>query len=122
MKRTIIALALALLTSSAYAEDPTRVHSADYLIPGCRLGTNMRNYNDFFARGLCIGTLNGVWSTLMRIGIVCTPANVTTGQVVRVVVRYIDDRPEKLNELFTDLASAALLTAWPCDPTRTNFK
>ena len=35
-------------------------------------------------------------------------------QIVRVVVKYLDDRPSQLNEPFITLASEALHNAWSC--------
>jgi hypothetical protein len=37
-----------------------------------------------------------------------------TGQAVGVVVRYIDQRPERMHEKFMTLALEALQQAWPC--------
>ena len=45
---------------------------------------------------------------------ICKPANVTNFQMVRVVVKYIDDRPERQHENFKVLAIEALGAAWPC--------
>jgi Rap1a immunity proteins len=44
----------------------------------------------------------------------CVPPTATIGQMVRVVVKYIDQRPERLHEQFTVLAYEALKAAWPC--------
>lgn len=46
---------------------------------------------------------------------VCIPAGeVTVNQQVRVVVAYIDARPNRLHEDFRILALEALKDAWPC--------
>jgi hypothetical protein len=34
--------------------------------------------------------------------------------MVLVVVKYIDERPERMHERFTKLAYEALKAAWPC--------
>jgi Rap1a immunity proteins len=46
----------------------------------------------------------------------CIPDEVTRGQVVRVVIKYIDQHPEQTHELFGFLAYDALKEAWPCKP------
>jgi hypothetical protein len=50
------------------------------------------------------------------IGVTCIdiPDGVTLGQEVKVVVAYIDARPARMHEPFTQLALEALRTAWPC--------
>jgi hypothetical protein len=42
------------------------------------------------------------------------PAGEIHGQSIRVVVKYIDDRPERQHEDFMALALEALRAAWPC--------
>jgi Rap1a immunity proteins len=44
----------------------------------------------------------------------CPPREVTTGQGVAVVVKYIEARPKRMHERFGDLALEALKAAWPC--------
>ena len=38
----------------------------------------------------------------------------TFGQSVAVVVKYIQERPERMHEDFGKLALEALIAAWPC--------
>jgi hypothetical protein len=64
-----------------------------------------------FDAGMCVGIVNGINFTDLG---VCPPAGATSEQAVRVVVKYIDDRPAKLNENFKTLALEALRVAWPC--------
>jgi hypothetical protein len=42
------------------------------------------------------------------------PDGVTVGQEARVVVAYIDARPERMHQRFDYFALEALRTAWPC--------
>jgi hypothetical protein len=44
----------------------------------------------------------------------CPATGVTHDQVVRVVIAYIDARPARLNEDFMELATEAMVAAWPC--------
>jgi hypothetical protein len=41
----------------------------------------------------------------------CSPERATVGQTLRMVVRYIDQRPERMHERFEDLALEAILEA-----------
>jgi Rap1a immunity proteins len=45
---------------------------------------------------------------------ICLPDQATIGQVIRVVVLHIDQRPERMHERFELLALEALRRAWPC--------
>jgi hypothetical protein len=59
----------------------------------------------------------GTVFTLMQLGPaikVCPPSNSTNYQGVRVVLKFMDDRPERLNEEFVGLAVDALQKVWPC--------
>jgi hypothetical protein len=47
-------------------------------------------------------------------GVQCRPREVTLGQIVRVVVQYIDSRPARMHEDFRVLAFEAMKAAWPC--------
>jgi hypothetical protein len=44
----------------------------------------------------------------------CSPDGATFLQAERVVVRYLEIHPEKLQMNFQRLATAALREAWPC--------
>jgi hypothetical protein len=44
----------------------------------------------------------------------CRPQGVTIGQMVGVVVGYIERRPERMHEDFRGLAIEAWHEAWPC--------
>jgi hypothetical protein len=45
---------------------------------------------------------------------ICPPDGTTVGHAVRVIVTYIDQRPERMREQFEALALEALQQAWPC--------
>jgi hypothetical protein len=44
----------------------------------------------------------------------CAPEGVNNKQMVRVVVAYIERRPQRMHENFNRLALEALHEAWPC--------
>ena len=113
-RATEIAAALALLTqqgpASAQLQD---TGSADYVIVGCRDGMSGENRQPF-RQGLC----GGIVQTILYFGRtsfnVCIPEGVTMGQAIRVVVAYIDQRPERLHDRFETLALEVLQQSWPC--------
>lgn len=105
-----IALIAAIMVNCGATFAKPDQDSANYIMPGCRDFITHTLVNPFM-NGRCAGileTLVGVTAD------VCHPAGVTVGQTVRVVVKYIDDRPARLNEKFRTLAYEALRAAWPC--------
>jgi hypothetical protein len=94
-------LATALLTETVDAQQPD-TNSANYLLPACKnfLATSDSRvtYASAFNQGVCIGTvvtlhlLAGILpETLFRS---CVPNEVTTTQEVRVIIAYIEARPQ----------------------------
>jgi hypothetical protein len=99
------------------------------------------NPQSTFGQGLCLGTIEAVGSMaahsvvdvedlstegLLLVvnmydraptwnGRVCTPPGVTRGQLVRVVVAYVEARPRRMHEPFWQLTYEALVDAWPCN-------
>jgi hypothetical protein len=43
-----------------------------------------------------------------------TRKTLTFRQLVRVVVKYVDDHPEATHDLFVTIIHKAMITAWPC--------
>jgi hypothetical protein len=44
----------------------------------------------------------------------CNPGNVTTGQMFKIVSKYLNNNPEKLNLYADSLVIQALIEAFPC--------
>jgi hypothetical protein len=44
----------------------------------------------------------------------CIPSEVTTGQMVRVLIKFIKDHPEKAHSKTSVLAVESFITAFPC--------
>jgi hypothetical protein len=103
----------AITVSDAFAKEAD-IHSANAVVPGCRFfdgSTTSKNPRfDPFGQGYCVGLLNG----LDYDGVRCRPPEIAWGQLVRVVLKYIDIRPERMHEDFRVLAIEAMKTAWPC--------
>jgi hypothetical protein len=76
--------------------------SASQLMPSCRafikdvdeeLGTNGVSR---FGMGRCVGVIEGL--RFADAGL-CVPRHASHGQVIRVVVKYVDDQPSRLHEI-----------------------
>ena len=70
----------------------------------------------------CVGYINGVLDTLTMwnaineadFKIACFPDGVSPLQLIRVVVKYLNDHPEELHEAAIVLTFRAASTAFPC--------
>ena len=64
-----------------------------------------------FYSGLCMGLVAGVHYVDAKS---CAPEDATNSQLMRVVLAYIEVRPQRMNEEFMKLVVEALRNAWPC--------
>ena len=72
-----------------------------------------------FAAGFCMGIVEGALWSLPRTDF-CLPNDATTGQGLKVLVKYIDDHPEELHERTALLAAGAFVKAWRARMTQRN--
>ena len=105
-----VVLIVALMLSGGAAAAAEDSYSAQYLIEACRNQAYEKATGDIFKKGMCLGTVRTLWNR----GSGCSPKSVTVGQVIKVVVAYIDQRPTRLHESFISLTTEALEAAWPC--------
>jgi|BarGraNGADG00212_1021973.scaffolds.fasta_scaffold150643_1 hypothetical protein len=111
--RSIALIAAIILDCGAAFAEVDR-SSANHIMRGCRdfISSSLSNsQRGPLEQGYCAGVVDGLDFTGLG---VCAPPSVTVSQAVRVVVKYIDDRPARLNENFKALAYEALQAAWPC--------
>jgi hypothetical protein len=95
----------------AFAED---IDSANYAMPACReVAMQVQSAHKTYDRGSCMGIIETLRFTSSMLDL-CIPNAVTNGQMVRAVIKYIDDRPTRMHENFKALAIEALRAAWPC--------
>jgi Rap1a immunity proteins len=130
---TSLVLALAQVGPGRGADD-----NITALVRGCHvyLG-DWEDPNSRREEGECIGVVRGLTAAALTQGVdlamrqakgvyrerdpsplFCVPLNTTNGQVVRVVIKYIDEHPPENTEGsdFALLALLALQKAWPCKP------
>jgi hypothetical protein len=111
-----ILAACAWWSAPAHSQDTVDL-SANAFMPGCRYviergGTaSAREIQLVYDGGRCNGFVTAIASTDLG---VCHPPSATIDQFLRVVVRYIDARPQRMHERFADLVQEALRAAWPC--------
>ena len=128
MRTLIIGVSLVLALSQAAPAEGEDLNSANAIMPGCRFfleeprqepRPNITPFQEGFKEGECLGFILGV-DAGARLAATpkpwCIPEAASNGQIVRVVVNYIDRHPEEMHRHFAVLAFDALLQAWPCKP------
>jgi len=110
MTKTSLAVAILLaLTIPASAQS-----SANEMLSGCKglAGDRTPPAREALRQGRCAGYVAGL--VYARSVFLCVPEGATPEQGVRVVIKYIEARPERMHEPFGKLALEALEEAWPC--------
>ena len=109
-------LAVALLTKPVDAQS-NDVHSANQILPACQKFLAATDPGSAVRQGECAGIIEGLSymaDLLPPDRSSCRPQAVIHGQMIRVVVAYIERRPQRMHESFKRLALEALHDAWPC--------
>src|SRR5215213_455532 len=107
----VVALCAFSMLLPAIASAAEDTNSANWVMPGCRVLASNSPQIDLYKQGVC----NGAASAIVDIDPgVCPPPGSTRGQNIRVVARYIDERPSRLHEPSNVLGTEALRAAWPC--------
>lgn len=108
---------MALFTATARAQSTT---DGNYLLGSCQISlrvidnpditTTLSKY-EIWRDGLCQGIVQGIGDVSP---LACPTEGVKVMQEIRVVVKYLQDHPEKLNLRGSELISSALSQAFPC--------
>lgn len=103
-----VAMMILLLTIALCAY-PAKAASSDgmELLRQCKLAvtaTDAREVppvTDLLGEGMCMGYINAIENALSVFGVsgnrICGMEDVTTGELVRVVVKFLEDHPAKLH-------------------------
>lgn len=125
MERSIlIALTatISLFSAGVFASEQSLRYDGNELLRQCQdaLSDNADSVN-LLNTGMCFGTITGVSDTVVGLQaskvmspILCIPDGVTTGQMARIVVKYLEENPKDLNLKGATLAFAAIVTTYPC--------
>lgn len=108
MSRLAFALPLACLAAVLPAH--AGFDSGNRLYEDCRA-------SNYFNRGYCGGYVIGVVDAVERSGSgprICVPEGATKGQLADVVLKYLEDHPERRNRDAGELVPEALHAAFPC--------
>jgi Rap1a immunity proteins len=117
MKAIVIGALIALTVTAANAAEQD-TNSANYMLPGCRISAGLVAFTaaNAYIAGLCLGSVLGI-ADMLSFPPSCSicikiPEGVTQGQIVMVVLKYIEAQPQSMQERFTRLAAQALLRTW----------
>jgi len=115
-----IAMGLVVGTSALAQEDKD---SANYMLRYCRAAVNneaLTRPADAAIEGMCVGIIDAIGFMMSEFPpqekekSSCPPSKVKLEQVVRAVVRYIEARPERMQENFKILVIEAFHDVCPC--------
>ena len=120
MKAIICGALMALsVTAASGQENPA---NAGRFLPECKAYLN--NTSGTALQGFCGGMVVGIALIAQPLfgpgqargtgRCMDIPENVTNGQLIETVVRYIEARPQRWAEQFRVLAIQALFDGWPC--------
>jgi hypothetical protein len=113
IREVMFGMLMGLTITAAAAEED--IGSANHILPGCKQfieRTGLPSPPEALNEGVCIGAVQAI--AFIHKQCADIPSGVTTGQLIRVVIRYIEARPKRMNETFAALVAEALVDAWPC--------
>jgi hypothetical protein len=106
--RATILLTLLALTVQATAQDSE--YKGDYFVNGSTMGTWLEGDS----RVAALGYIQGVHDTMSVLGLLCSPDDVTADQLYKMLMKYIEDHPEKMHMPASSLVASAL-GVWSCE-------
>jgi len=114
--KTLLVLAVMLFGSLATGgQNDEGTGDGDELLLMCKatvayLNDHHSPTENHFSEGYCLGLVTGLSETSDD---VCS-LGVPSGQLVTVVVKFLEDHPDRLNLKNTTLIRQALMRTWPC--------
>jgi hypothetical protein len=93
--------------------------AADVLTPAFESGSSLLSEcEEPVMEFVCIGYVTAVFDTskgkTWEGYRYCTPPNVTPGQLQKIVIKHLNEHPEKLHKSASSLVQEALFEAFPC--------
>ena len=119
MQAVLLGTLVALVVMQARAAE--NMASAGSMLPHCKASLGD---SSTFIQGFCAGIVVGMAALAQplfapgqsRAAELCVniPESTSNGQLIQAMVRYIEARPQRMNEQFSVLALEARYDAWPC--------
>jgi len=117
--RWLLLAAFVFSASSIAQEEKENLYDGNHLLERCQLAIGImdnhppKGSDDIWDAGWCGGLVSGVAYASPK---VCQPKGATAAQEIRVVVKYLNDNPGKLNLAEGSLVQESLAHAFPCTP------
>jgi hypothetical protein len=111
MRANLAASFVLLLLAAVPAHAQNDGGSVNWLLPGCRSAVRQTSGVEDYRAGICSGIVRGISFASPN---VCPPQTSNVGQMLAVVMRYVEQRPDRWHEDFMRVASEVLVTTWPC--------
>jgi hypothetical protein len=117
MKCFLVFVFVFFTASLAVEQETLSLVDGNDLLPRCQAAiasserSAFKDVHESFSAGFCTGLVDGI---IYSSSSVCPPDGVTALQSVRVVVKFLNDNPDKLNLDQRVLVDAALTKAFPC--------
>ena len=128
MKKQSLQLVIIILlaATSAFAKSSNYVFTGREIYESCThavAALDKSGEYDEHRFGACAGYISGIvdFHTVattvesMSQDMFCLPKNISTAKVIRVVTHYLQQHPEKLNDLAAYLVTLALHETYPCE-------
>ena len=120
MRLMLLGALMALTVMPVHAAEDAA--SAGYMLPHCKASLDYPSGT--FIQGFCAGVVVGMAAIAQplfapgqsRVDKRCLdiPETISNRQLVEAVVRYIEARPQRMEEQFRVLAVQGLFDTWPC--------
>ena len=111
-RNTAITIVTCLQLSGGTVQAAEKTYTANDLLQDCKDTLLERTaFRRPFYSGLCMGLVAGANYVDAKS---CAPEDANNSQLMRVVLAYIEVRPQRMNEEFMKLVLEALRSAWPC--------
>jgi hypothetical protein len=118
MQRVLLIICVLAVSVGSWGQSANDSNSGNHLLQVCLPEVRSldnpslpQNASELFNEGYCLGFVEGVAEASHS---VCLPTGVQPRQAVRIVVKFLQDHPEKLNLYGAILADTALSQAFPC--------
>jgi hypothetical protein len=107
-------LALVCVATPAFAQSTDDIVATPSLLIGCRALVENAPTGDMMQIGACAGAVSAALDISRSQRKVCPPAGGGVIDAARVVIMFVDERPERKYDQFGPLALIALGDRWPC--------
>ncbi len=98
----------------AAAQGTDSVVATRSLLMGCRVLVQDAPNGDLMQIGACAGAVSAALDISRSLKRACPPAGSGVVDAARVVIMFVDERPERTADQFGPLALTALGYKWPC--------